>query len=159
LIWVNPGVSLRQGDGGLAARVRDRLRGQQPGDWPTVEQMARILRMPCPRLRHRFGQEGQSYATIKEEIRRDLASALLLEGEKSVSDIALELGFAEPSLSIAPFANGRRKARERFSATPAARNESLGDAYFMPPAAPPSCRESPRRLPAGDSPRAAAVGG
>jgi AraC-like DNA-binding protein len=114
LIWVNPGVSLRQGDGGLAARVRDRLRGQQPGDWPTVEQMARILRMPCPRLRHRFGQEGQSYATIKEEIRRDLASALLLEGEKNVSDIALELGFAEPSAFYRAFRKWTSKSPRAF---------------------------------------------
>ena len=101
-------------DAGLAARVRDRLRRQQPGDWPSVEQMARILRMPCSTLRYRLAQEGQSYATIKEEIRRDLASALLLEGEKKVSDIALELGFAEPSAFYRAFRKWTSKSPGAF---------------------------------------------
>ncbi len=59
--------------------------------------MARTLRMPNSTLRHRLGQEGQGYAEIKEEVRRDLAMALLLEGERNMGEIALELGFAEPS--------------------------------------------------------------
>ena len=84
-------------DAGLAANVRTRLRRQKPADWPGVEELAQILRMPPSTLRHRLGQEGQTYASIKEEIRRDLAIELLLDQTQKITEIALELGFAEPS--------------------------------------------------------------
>jgi AraC-like DNA-binding protein len=76
--------------------------------------MAQFLRMPSSTLRYRLGQEGQSYATIKEEIRRDLASALLLEGEKNVSDIALEVGFAESSAFYRAFRKWTSKSPGAF---------------------------------------------
>jgi AraC-like DNA-binding protein len=73
------------------------LRRQHPGDWPTLEQLAASLRLPASTLRRRLAREGQSYAAIKDEFRRDLALALLLSSEKNIGQIALELGFAEPS--------------------------------------------------------------
>ncbi len=41
--------------------------------------------------------EGQSYAGIRREIRRDLAVRLLRNGKGSVADIAMQLGYSEPS--------------------------------------------------------------
>jgi AraC-like DNA-binding protein len=84
-------------DAGLAANVRARLRRQKPAEWPGVKELAQMLRMPPSTLRHRLGQEGQTYASLKEEIRRDLAIELLLDQSQKISEIALELGFAEPS--------------------------------------------------------------
>lgn len=84
-------------DAGLAAVVRAWLRRQKPVDWPGIDQLAPILRMPPSTFRHRLRQEGQTYASIKDEIRRNLAIDLLLHGQQSIGEIALELGFAEPS--------------------------------------------------------------
>ena len=41
--------------------------------------------------------EGQSYQLIKDDLRRDLAISQLSHSDKSVLDIALDLGFAEAS--------------------------------------------------------------
>jgi AraC-like DNA-binding protein len=101
-------------DAGLAASVRARLRREKPGDWPTVEQMAANLRMPCSTLRHRLAQEGQSYAAIKDEFRRDLAIALLLKADRNVTEIALELGFAEPSAFYRAFRKWTSKSPGAF---------------------------------------------
>ena len=101
-------------DAGLAANIRDRLRRQKPVDWPVVDEMARALGMPNSTLRHRLGQEGQSFGEIKEEVRRDLAIALLLKGERNVGDIALELGFSEPSAFYRAFRKWTSKSPGAF---------------------------------------------
>jgi AraC-like DNA-binding protein len=101
-------------DAGLAANVRARLRRQKPGDWPTLEQMAASLRLPGSTLRRRLAQEGQSYAVIKEELRRDRAVTLLLSTEKTVGEVALELGFAEPSAFYRAFRKWTAKSPGAF---------------------------------------------
>ena len=84
-------------DAGLAASIRRRLRQQTPSTWPDYEDIARQLRLPASTLRRRLQQEGQSYRAIKDEIRRGLATAWLLQGDRSVGQIAADLGFTEPS--------------------------------------------------------------
>ncbi|MGO9391269.1 AraC family transcriptional regulator [Rhodoblastus sp.] len=109
-------------DAGLAANVRARLRRQKPSDWPGVDQLAQTLRMPPSTFRHRLNQEGLTYASIKEEIRRNLAFELLLDSPKKVSEIALELGFAEPSAF-------HRAFRKWTSKSPAAYRQDGGRAH------------------------------
>lgn len=84
-------------DAGLTARVRQRLRDMPPSAWPSVDGLARLLRLPASTLRHRLQQEGQTYREIRDEIRRGRAIEMLMDGSGSVADIAGELGFAEPS--------------------------------------------------------------
>ena len=62
----------------------------------------------------------QSYAGIKDEIRRDLAIEMLLQGENSVGEIAAQLGYSEPSAF-------HRAFRKWTSKSPAAfRRETTG---------------------------------
>ncbi|WP_438750253.1 AraC family transcriptional regulator [Pararhizobium sp. O133] len=84
-------------DAGLAASVRKRLRQTPPSAWSGFGDLAAQMRMSPSTLRHRLHGEGQSYAGIKEEIRRDLAIDLLLGSDRSVGEIAAQLGFSEPS--------------------------------------------------------------
>ncbi|WP_201087135.1 AraC family transcriptional regulator [Paraburkholderia domus] len=84
-------------DAGLVADVRARLHRLSPTAWPGFEEMARQMRLPESTLRHRLHQEGQTYTSVKDEIRRGLAIDWLLHGTRSVSEIASELGFTEPS--------------------------------------------------------------
>ena len=84
-------------DAGLVAAIRTRLRALPPTAWPDFERLAREMKMPASTLRRRLRAEGQSYQTIKDEIRRALAIRWLAENEKAVGDIAADLGFAEPS--------------------------------------------------------------
>jgi AraC-like DNA-binding protein len=64
---------------------------------PDFEVLARELHTASATLRRRLHEEGESYQSIKDQLRRDLAITYLSHSDRSVMDIALELGFAEPS--------------------------------------------------------------
>jgi AraC-like DNA-binding protein len=81
----------------LAARVRRRLRQFLPGTVPDFEQLAGDMGMTPATMRRRLHEEGESYQSIKDQLRRDLAISYLSHSSRSVMDIALELGFAERS--------------------------------------------------------------
>ena len=48
-------------------------------------------------MRRRLLDEGESYRSIKDQLRRDLAIGYLSHSQRSALDIALELGFCERS--------------------------------------------------------------
>jgi len=81
----------------LAARVRRRLRQFLPGEVPDFEGLAEQLNMTPATMRRRLHDEGESYQSIKDHLRRDLAIIYLSQSSRSVMDIALELGFSERS--------------------------------------------------------------
>ncbi len=84
-------------DAGLTAAIRTRLRETPPANWPKFDTLAQQMRMPVSTLRHRLKQEGQVFAQIKDEARRDLAIAALTQRSDGVGDVALRLGYGEPS--------------------------------------------------------------
>jgi AraC-like DNA-binding protein len=84
-------------DAGLAATVRKRLRQQAPLAWSGFADLAAQMHMSPSTLRHRLQAEGQSYACIKDEIRRDRAIEMLQTSDAAVGDIAAQLGYSEPS--------------------------------------------------------------
>lgn len=81
----------------LSARVRRRLRQFLPGEVPDFEGLAEQLNMTPATMRRRLHEEGESYQSIKDQLRRDLAISYLSHSSRSVMDIALELGFSERS--------------------------------------------------------------
>ena len=81
----------------LSARVRRRLRQFLPGEVPDFEGLADELNMTPATIRRRLHEEGASYQSIKDQLRRDLAISYLSHSNRSVMDIALELGFSERS--------------------------------------------------------------
>jgi AraC-like DNA-binding protein len=84
-------------DAGLAAAVRKRLRQQTPAAWAGFSDLAAQMHMSPSTLRHRLHAEGQSYAGIKDEIRRDRAIEMLQSSDAGVGEIAAQLGYSEPS--------------------------------------------------------------
>ena len=81
----------------LSARVRRRLRQFLPGSVPDFEELAGDMAMTPATLRRRLQDEGESYQSIKDHLRRDLAISYLSHSSRSVMDIAVELGFSERS--------------------------------------------------------------
>jgi AraC-like DNA-binding protein len=81
----------------LSAAIRRRLRQLLPGEVPDFETLAAELHMTAATLRRRLHEEGASYQGIKDQLRRDLAIGYLSHSDRSVMDIALELGFSERS--------------------------------------------------------------
>jgi AraC-like DNA-binding protein len=83
--------------GSLTARVRRWLRQFLPGEVPDFEGLAGELNMTPATIRRRLAEEGASYQSIKDQLRRDMAISYLSLSNRSVMDIALELGFSERS--------------------------------------------------------------
>jgi AraC-like DNA-binding protein len=81
----------------LSYRVRRRLRQFLPGAVPDFDGLADDMSMTPATMRRRLNEEGESYQSIKDQLRRDLAISYLSHSSRSVMDIALELGFSERS--------------------------------------------------------------
>lgn len=101
-------------DAGVAASVRKRLRQTTPSGWSGFAELAAQMRMSPSTLRHRLQGEGQSYAGIKDEIRRDLAMEMLLHGDSGVGEIATQLGYSEPSAFHRAFRKWTSKSPSAF---------------------------------------------
>lgn len=82
---------------GLTAQIRRRLRAQPPSAWPDFAALARQFHLSEATLRRRLDDEGASYRTIRDDLRRDLAIGLLGDAGLSLADVAEALGFAETS--------------------------------------------------------------
>lgn len=81
----------------VSAKVHERLRKLSPEEWPSFPELAVALISTPSTLRRRLADEGVSYQSIKDEIRRERAIAHLTRGSQSIVEIAEELGFSDPS--------------------------------------------------------------
>lgn len=64
---------------------------------PDFEWIASELHVSPQTLRRRLKQENTSFQEIKDLLRRDLAIYYLGKGDRAINDIALQVGFTEPS--------------------------------------------------------------
>lgn len=88
---------------GMVARVRRRLKTMPTDGWPAFEVLAGEFHTTPSTLRRRLEDEGQSYQSIKDQLRRDLAIHALCHTSKPMMEIALSLGFADPSAFFRAF--------------------------------------------------------
>ena len=101
-------------DNDLSARVRAQLNALPIADWPSFEELAAWLGMSVPTLRRRLRGEGQSFGTIKDELRFVAAERLLQENRLSVAEVAAELGYSEPSAFYRAFHKWMGQSPGRF---------------------------------------------
>ena len=80
-----------------AAMIRRRLRGQAPVDWPLFERLCEEMHCAQATLRRRLRLEGQTYQSVKDDLRRDMALDQLLHGGKRTPEVAALLGYADHS--------------------------------------------------------------
>jgi AraC-like DNA-binding protein len=83
--------------GSLAARVRKALRALPMSAWPAADAMALRLHLAEATMRRHLKQEGYTYQSIKDDLRRDIAMAELRDSRRTIAEIAARVGFAEPS--------------------------------------------------------------
>jgi AraC-like DNA-binding protein len=77
-------------------RVRAALAVATPFASLPIERVARGLGMSRPTLARHLQRIGTSFAAVRDELRRDLAIALLGRGLR-VADVSERLGYSEPS--------------------------------------------------------------
>ncbi|MCU0754909.1 MAG: AraC family transcriptional regulator [Xanthomonadales bacterium] len=80
----------------LRAAIRRRL-ADAHGPLPDAASMAQSLGRSLRSFHRDLAAEGTRWQTLLDEVRCDRACWLLTETRKSITEIALELGFAEPS--------------------------------------------------------------
>lgn len=78
-------------------RIRKLVQRAIGGPQPGAQEMARALSISEPTLRRQLAAEGTSVREIREAVLRDAAIAALAHGEQPIADLALHLGFSEPS--------------------------------------------------------------
>ena len=87
----------------LPDRVRHELLRLLVQSEPTLEAVAEALSLSPRILQRQLRQNGHSYQQLLDEVRRELAERHLRDHILSIKDIALLLGFAEPSVFIRAF--------------------------------------------------------
>lgn len=84
----------RRGDDLCSARVRSHLQHTQPA-WPDLAATAEALHMSTSTLQRHLANEGTSFQSLKDELRRDTAIVRLITGTVPLAALAFELGFAD----------------------------------------------------------------
>lgn len=84
-------------DNSISSQVQRMLQSGQEIDSLKFTQVAEQLHTSVDTLRRRLKEEGNSFAEIKESVRRSSASFWLANTDTAINSIALRLGFSEPS--------------------------------------------------------------
>jgi AraC-like DNA-binding protein len=85
-----------------ARAVRDHLARVLPLAGSLAD-TARALRIAPRTLHRRLQAEGTSFRAVKDALRRELAIAWLARGDRSVAQVAADLGYSEPSAFFRAF--------------------------------------------------------
>jgi AraC-like DNA-binding protein len=73
------------------------IRDRRPTDIPTGDQVADRLAISPQTLRRRLAHDGTSLRVVRDAVLRDAAITWLVDGEEPIADLAVKLGFSEPS--------------------------------------------------------------
>lgn len=76
-------------------RVKTHLARALPRELPTIEATARALGSSARTLQRALQAAGATYQGVLDEVRRDLALGFLREPQRTVSEVAFLVGFAE----------------------------------------------------------------
>jgi AraC-like DNA-binding protein len=81
----------------LRERVHRVLWAELSERTPSLEGVARTLGVSARTLQRHLRQEGTTFANLLTELRREMAPALLRDGQYGVSEVAFLLGYEDPS--------------------------------------------------------------
>ena len=81
----------------ITHRIREILGGDFREEMPSFEELTVLLNMSARTLRRRLEKEGTSYQRIKDNARRDVAISMLSRERMTVSEVAEQVGFSDPS--------------------------------------------------------------
>ncbi|MEM8500536.1 MAG: AraC family transcriptional regulator [Pseudomonadota bacterium] len=84
-------------DESVSGRVKRLLRSKDVYAPMSLSTVADRLQMSEAKLSRQLKKEGNTFAQIKDSVRRDVALMHLRRGDKSISEISYLLGFSQPS--------------------------------------------------------------
>jgi len=90
-------LNLPHNENSLVTKVHQAINNLHYDQFPELEEISKQLLLTSTTLRRRLKSEGSSYQQIKDDIRRDQAIYLLSRGQQSLEEIAIKVGFSEPT--------------------------------------------------------------
>ena len=84
-------------DRSLVLRVRAMIGHDFSEGFPSFESISRALNVSAPTLRRRLKREGTTFQKLKDDCRRESACEYLRQPDLSVTSVAIQLGFTDPS--------------------------------------------------------------
>ncbi|MEN9627731.1 MAG: hypothetical protein RJA10_958, partial [Pseudomonadota bacterium] len=81
----------------LAQDVRRTVLLLLPSGRCSIERVAQHLGLACRTVQRGLADEGQRYSSLVNEVRRELATRHVMQGDRALTDVALQLGFSAPS--------------------------------------------------------------
>ncbi len=90
-------MAIPNNENSLTTQIRTVLASTLYTDPPSLEQIASELNTTTQTIRRRLKKENASYQEIKDQLRQDSAINFLCNSTLPINDIALRLGFSEPS--------------------------------------------------------------
>ncbi|WP_417728489.1 AraC family transcriptional regulator [Roseovarius sp.] len=108
-------VEYRSNDG-MSGMIKQVLSGHPANDWRSFDHLAEDLGVSPSTMRRRLKAEGTSFRTLKSELRKERATALLKEGRLTVAEISDDLGYAEPRAFFRAFRAWTGKAPAAYRA-------------------------------------------
>lgn len=100
-------------DRNTVIRVRDLIRDALPASL-TQDDAADRLHMSPRTLHRRLEEEGASFRSIKEALRRDLALARLTKTRQPIAQVAADLGYADTSAFYRAFTSWTGMSPDRY---------------------------------------------
>jgi len=84
-------------DNKLSAQVKAMIGHDFSEGFPSFETISGALNMSAPTLRRRLKKEGTTFQQLKDNCRCEAAKLHLRRPEQSINEVALEMGFTDPS--------------------------------------------------------------
>jgi AraC-like DNA-binding protein len=81
----------------LSAQVKAMIGHDFSGGFPSFDTISSALKMSAPTLRRRLKREGATFQQLKDGCRCDAAKLHLGRPELSINEVALQMGFTDPS--------------------------------------------------------------
>ena len=81
----------------LIGRIQNTIRTQLPEGYPSLEQVARALKLSPSAIQRELSQEGLAYKDLIETTRHELALMYIRQQHLPFSEIAFLLGYSELS--------------------------------------------------------------
>jgi len=81
----------------IVARVRELIEALLPAGHCSIVQVARSLGVDRRTVQRRLADSGETFSSLRNAVRADLAERLVPNPRRSLTEIAEELGFSEPS--------------------------------------------------------------
>jgi AraC-like DNA-binding protein len=104
------------GANNLAAQVKAMMGHDFSEGFPGFETISRALNMSAPTLRRRLKREGTTFQQLKDAARCEAAKLCLDRPELSINDVALQMGFTDPSAFHRSFKKWTGKTPGQFRA-------------------------------------------